>query len=236
MPKTGKSYRAAQAVEGYDRQERYSVEDAIAVLKKFPNAKFDETVDLALRLGVNPRHADQMVRGSTVLPHGTGKTLRVLVFAKGEKVKEAEEAGADFVGGEEFVQKILDGWMDFDKVVATPDMMGAIAKLGRTLGPRGMMPNPKLGTVTFDVADAVGAFKKGKVEFRVDKVGNLHAPIGKKSFSEDALKANLVALLDQVIRLKPASAKGAYLRTVSVSATMSPAIKIDPAAAQGAVR
>lgn len=223
----GKKFREAAAKR--DGDARYSVEQAVSLVKQTGTAKFDETIDVALRLGVNPKHADQMVRGSAVLPHGTGKTLRVLVFAKGDKAKEAEDAGADFVGAEDFVKKILDeGWLDFDKVVATPDMMGSIAKLGRTLGPRGMMPNPKLGTVTFDVRDAVTAFKKGKIEFRVDKAGNLHAPIGKKSFSEDALRENFQALLDTVIRLKPATSKGTYLKNIAISTTMGPGIKVDP--------
>ncbi len=223
----GKKFREAAAKR--DGDARYSVEQAVALVKQTGTAKFDETIDVALRLGVNPKHADQMVRGSAVLPHGTGKTLRVLVFAKGDKAKEAEDAGADFVGAEDYVKKILDeGWLAFDKVVATPDMMGSIAKLGRTLGPRGMMPNPKLGTVTFDVRDAVNAFKKGKIEFRVDKAGNLHAPIGKKSFSEDALRENFQALLDMVIRLKPATSKGTYLKNIAISTTMGPGIKVDP--------
>ncbi len=223
----GKKFREAAAKR--DGDTRYSVEQAVSLVKQTGTAKFDETIDVALRLGVNPKHADQMVRGSAVLPHGTGKTLRVLVFAKGDKAKEAEDAGADFVGAEDFVKKILEeGWLEFDKVVATPDMMGAIAKLGRTLGPRGMMPNPKLGTVTFDVRDAVTAFKKGKIEFRVDKAGNLHAPIGKKSFSEDALRENFQALLDTVIKLKPATSKGTYLKNIAISTTMGPGIKVDP--------
>ncbi|MCC6158175.1 MAG: 50S ribosomal protein L1 [Deltaproteobacteria bacterium] len=223
----GKKFREAAAKR--DGDTRYSVEQAVSLVKQTGTAKFDETIDVALRLGVNPKHADQMVRGSAVLPHGTGRTLRVLVFAKGDKAKEAEDAGADVIGAEDFVKKILEeGWLDFDKVVATPDMMGAIAKLGRTLGPRGMMPNPKLGTVTFDVRDAVTAFKKGKIEFRVDKAGNLHAPIGKKSFSEDALRENFQALLDMVIKLKPATSKGSYLRNIAISTTMGPGIKVDP--------
>jgi large subunit ribosomal protein L1 len=235
MKQHGKTYRESAAQR--EAQQRYGLDEAFALVKKTGKAKFDETVDVALRLGVNPKHADQMVRGSCVLPHGTGKTLRVLVFAKGEKLKEAEEAGADFFGGEELVKKILEeSWLDFDKVVATPDMMGAIAKLGRTLGPRGMMPNPKLGTVTFDVTDAVGAFKKGKVEFRVDKVGNLHAPIGKKSFPEQSLKENFLALVEQVVRLKPHTSKGAYLKTICVSTTMGPGIRIDPSQVSETVR
>jgi large subunit ribosomal protein L1 len=226
----GKKFRQAQ--EKVERQKRYSVDEAVALLKETGGAKFDESVDIAFRLGVNPKHADQMVRGSTVLPHGTGKTFRVLVFAKGDKVKEAEQAGADFIGADDLVEKILGGWLDFDKVIATPDMMGTIAKLGRTLGPRGMMPNPKLGTVTFDIAAAVEAFKKGKVEFRVDKVGNLHTTIGKKSFTFEALKENLLALADQLMRLKPTTSKGVYMKNVTISTTMGPGIKLDPSELQ----
>jgi large subunit ribosomal protein L1 len=234
MKTRGKNYR--NTAEKIEDQKRYTLDDAISLAKQVGATKFDESVDVALRLGVNPRHADQMVRGSTVLPNGTGKTLRVLVFAKGDKATEAEEAGADYVGDESLVKKILDGWLDFDKVVATPDMMRDISKLGRTLGPRGMMPNPKLGTVTFDIRQAVEAFKKGKVEFRVDKAGNLHVSIGRKSFSEEALKENFVALVDQVIRLKPATSKGAYLRNISISTTMGPGIKMDPLLVQNLVR
>ncbi|MBZ0272013.1 50S ribosomal protein L1 [bacterium] len=234
MPQHGKNYRNAAAK--FEEQERHSLDEALDLLKAAQTAKFDESVDISFRLGVNPKHADQMVRGSTVLPHGTGKSLRVLVFAKGEKATEAEAAGADFVGQEDLVEKILGGWMDFDKVIATPDMMGGIAKLGRTLGPRGMMPNPKLGTVTFDVTSAVEAFKKGKVEFRTDKVGNLHTVIGKKSFTKEALRENLLALVDQVVRLKPATSKGAYLRTIAISTTMGPGIRLDPAEIQTLMR
>ncbi len=234
MKSTGKNYR--QAAEKIERQKRYTLEDAISLVRQTGVTKFDESVDVALRLGVNPRHADQMVRGSTVLPHGTGKTLRVLVFAKGDKAAEAKEAGADYIGDDDLVQKILDGWLDFDKVVATPDMMRDISKLGRTLGPRGMMPNPKLGTVTFDIKDAVEAFKKGKVEFRVDKAGNLHVAIGKKSFSEEALRENFVALVDKVIRMKPATSKGTYLKNISISTTMGPGIKVDASAVQSIIR
>jgi large subunit ribosomal protein L1 len=211
-----------------DPQKKYTVEDALGLVLESAYAKFDESVDVALRLGVDPRHADQMVRGSIVLPHGTGKTTRVLVFAKGEKVKEAEEAGADFVGAEDMAEKIQGGWLEFDKVIATPDMMGTVGKLGRILGPRGMMPNPKLGTVTFEVAKAVGEMKAGRVDFRVDKVGIVHCSVGKVSFGSDKILDNLKALLEIVLKLKPSSSKGTYLKSVALSSTMGPGVKIDP--------
>lgn len=234
MKKHGKKYR--QAAENREKLKPYPLEEAISLVKESTPANFDETVDVVVRLGVNPRHADQMVRGSARLPHGTGKTLRVLVFAKGEKALEAEEAGADFVGDDDLLKKVQSGWLDFDKVVATPDMMGKVGKLGRILGPRGMMPNPKLETVTFNVKKAVEDFKKGKVEFRVDKVGNLHAPIGKKSFSKELLQENFIVLLDKVLSLKPPTSKGAYLRNISLSTTMGPGVRVDPAQVQSIIR
>jgi len=234
MPKHGKNYRAAAA--SIDRQHRYSVDEAIAKCKEAGTAKFDESVDVVFRLGVNPKHADQMVRGSCLLPHGTGKTLRVVVFAQGEKEKEAEVAGADAVGGEDLVTRIQEGWMEFDRVIATPDMMKVVSKLGRVLGPRGLMPNPKTGTVTFDVGVAVEEAKKGKIEFRVDKGGNLAAPIGRKSFSADQLKENLYALAETLLRLKPTTAKGTYVRNIAISTTMGPGMRIDPSEIQATVR
>ena len=225
MATATKSTKTAEAV--YDRAKDYSVEEAFGILKKLPNAKFDESVDLSLRLGVDPKHADQMVRGAIVLPHGIGKQVRVAVFAKGEKDKEAREAGADVVGAEDLVEKIQGGFMDFDSAIATPDLMGQVGRLGKVLGPRGLMPNPKVGTVTFDVARAVREVKAGKVEFRVDKAGNVHVPVGKKSFSEPHLIANALALLEAIVRAKPAAAKGQYLRTVTLSSTMGPGIRLD---------
>ena len=207
--------------------KEHSVEEAVDTLKKLPAAKFDETVDLSLRLGVDPKHADQMVRGAIVLPNGVGKNVRVAVFAKGEKEREAREAGADTVGAEDLVEKIQGGWLEFDSAIATPDLMGQVGRLGKVLGPRGLMPNPKIGTVTFDVARAVREAKAGKVEFRVDKAGNVHVPIGKRSFAPEALVANAHALLEAVVRAKPAAAKGNYLRTITMSSTMSPGIKVD---------
>jgi large subunit ribosomal protein L1 len=209
---------------------KYSVEEACALVKKAQYAKFDETVDLAVRLGVNPKHADQMVRGAIVLPHGTGKTVRVLVFAKGEKEREAREAGADFAGSDDLVAKVSEGFLDFDRVIATPDMMGAVGKLGRVLGPRGLMPNPKVGTVTFDVVAAVKDAKGGKIEYRVEKAGIVHARIGKVSFNEQALADNATALITALVRQKPSTAKGAYLRSITVSSTMGPGIRIDTSA------
>lgn len=197
------------------------------LVKELASAKFDESVDISVRLGVDPRKADQLVRGTVVLPHGTGKSVRVLVIAQGEKEAEAKEAGADFVGVE-FVEKIQEGWLDFDVCVATPDLMGKVGPLGRMLGPRGLMPTPKAGTVTFDVARAVSEIKAGKIEFRVDKMGNVHAPIGKASFSEDQLSENLVAFMDQIVRAKPSAAKGTYMKSVTVSSTMGPGVSIDP--------
>jgi large subunit ribosomal protein L1 len=220
-----KRYDAGAAA--IDRARRYSLEEAVGVLKGMPAAKFDETVDLSLRLGVDPKHADQMVRGAVVLPHGIGKQVRVAVFAKGEKEREAREAGADVVGAEDLVERVQGGWMEFDTAVATPDLMGQVGRLGKVLGPRGLMPNPKLGTVTFDVGRAVREAKAGKVEFRVDKAGNVHTPIGKRSFAPEQLAANGMALIEAIVRAKPAAAKGTYLRSLTVSATMGPGVPID---------
>ncbi len=224
MPKHGKKFREAQArvPEG----SVFPVDEAVALVKDLAYAKFDETVEVAVRLGVDPRHADQIVRGAVVLPHGTGKTARVLVIAQGDKAREAEEAGADFVGTE-YVQRIKDGWLDFDVVVATPYVMGQVGQLGRILGPRGLMPTPKAGTVTFDVGRAIREIKAGKIEFRVDRTGNVHAPIGRVSFEPQKLEENLTAFMDTVIRAKPAAAKGQYVRSVTVSSTMGPGVPVD---------
>jgi large subunit ribosomal protein L1 len=225
MGRVGKKYRKAK--ESVAAKPTYPLPEAVAAVAKSAYAKFDETVEVALRLGVDPKHADQMVRGAIVLPHGIGKAVRVAVFAKGEKEKEAREAGADVVGAEDLVEKIQGGFMDFDSTVATPDLMGQVGRLGKVLGPRGLMPNPKLGTVTFDVARAVREVKAGKVEFRVDKAGNVHVPVGKKSFQEPHLVANTLALLEAIVRAKPSAAKGQYLRSVTVSSTMGPGIHLD---------
>src|SRR6187200_2472700 len=225
MRKRGKKFAAARAAIPQDRT--YSIEEAVPLVQKAKYAKFDETVDLSLRLGVDPKHADQMVRGTVVLPHGLGKSKRVAAIAGGEKQKEAQEAGADVVGGDDLVEKIQGGFMDFDAVVATPDMMRGVGKLGKVLGPRGLMPNPKTGTVTTDIAKAIKEIKAGKVEFRVDKSGIIHAPVGKISFQTDSLVANAHALVDSIVRAKPAAAKGKYLRSVTVSSTMGPGIRID---------
>ena len=224
--KTGKKRSAA--LQKPDKSRRYALSEAVSLLKETAFANFDESVDLAVRLGVDPKHADQMVRGAVVLPHGTGKTNRVLVFAKGEKVSEAEAAGADFVGGDDMVAKINEGWLDFDTVIATPDMMGQVGRLGRVLGPRGLMPNPKVGTVTFDVTKAVSEAKAGKVEFRVEKAGIVHAQIGKKSFGEPELEGNVKSLVGALVKAKPPAAKGTYLRSITLSSTMGPGIKVDP--------
>jgi large subunit ribosomal protein L1 len=220
-----KREKAARAL--YESAKSYPVEDALALVKKFPGAKFDETVDMALRLGVDPKHADQMVRGAIVLPHGIGKTVRVAVFAKGEKEREAREAGADVVGAEDLVERIQGGWMEFDSTVATPDLMGQVGRLGKVLGPRGLMPNPKLGTVTFDVGRAVREVKAGKVEFRVDKAGNVHVPVGRKSFAQEQLVENAMALLEAIVRAKPSASKGQYLRSITLSSTMGPGVHVD---------
>jgi len=234
MAEKAKKYEEARAK--VDREKKYTLEEALDLLGDMPPRKFDETVEVAMRLGVDPRHADQMVRGSVVLPNGLGKTVRVLVFAKGQKEKEAQDGGADFVGAEDLIDKISKGWLDFDKAIATPDMMGAVSKLGRVLGPRGLMPNPKVGTVTFDVAKAVQELKAGRVEFRVDKAGNLHVPVGKGSFGKEKLKENIQSLFEAVIRLKPASSKGTYVRGAAISRTMSPGVKIDPTAIRNVVK
>ena len=234
MRRRGKKYNAARAQVALDRL--YTIEDAIPLVQKVKFAKFDETVELTLRLGVDPKHADQMVRGTVVLPHGLGKTKRVLAIAGGEKQKEAQEAGADLVGGEEVVEKIMGGWIDFDAVVATPDMMRAVGKLGKVLGPRGLMPNPKTGTVTPNVSQAVKEIKAGKVEFRVDKTGIVHAPVGKTSFAPQSLIDNASALLDSIVKAKPAAAKGKYLRSITVSSTMGPGVKIDESRVETAAK
>ena len=225
MPVMTKRLKATEAL--IDRTKTYSVEEAMDIVKKAPPAKFDESVDLSLRLGVDPKHADQMVRGAIVLPHGIGKAVRVAVFAKGEKEREAREAGADVVGAEDLVEKIQGGFMDFDSTIATPDLMGQVGRLGKVLGPRGLMPNPKMGTVTFDVARAVREVKAGKVEFRVDKAGNVHVQVGKKSFSQENLVANAMALLEAIVKAKPAASKGVYLRSLTLSTTMGPGIPVD---------
>jgi len=217
-----------QSRELVDRERTYGLRDAVEVLKSAPVTKFDESVDLAVVLGVDPKHADQMVRGGLVLPHGTGKTMRILVFAKGDKEKEAQAAGADHVGGDDLAKRIQEGWLDFDRVIATPDMMGVVGRLGRVLGPRGLMPNPKLGTVTMDVGRAVAEQKSGKVEYRVEKAGIVHVSVGKKSFSVDHLVDNATALIDALVRAKPASAKGTYLKKISISTTMGPGLRIEP--------
>src|SRR5688500_4059616 len=224
MRQHGKKYKAAATKCGIST--RYQAKQAIDLVKSAAFAKFDETVEVAVRLGVDPRHADQVVRGTVVLPAGTGKSVRVLVIAQGEKAREAEQAGADFVGTE-YIQRIKDGFLDFDVMVATPDQMGQVGQLGRVLGPRGLMPNPKAGTVTFDVARAVREVKAGKIEFRVDKSGNVHAPIGKVSFPIEALESNLTAFMDQIVRSKPAASKGVYVRNVAVSSTMGPGVTLD---------
>jgi large subunit ribosomal protein L1 len=219
-----------------DRTRAYSVEEAITLVKETAFAKFDETVDLCVRLGVDPRKADQMVRGAVVMPNGLGKTVRVLVFAKGEKAQEAQAAGADYVGADDLVAKIQEGWFDFDTAIATPDMMGTVGKIGKLLGPRGLMPNPKVGTVTFDVGRAVSESKSGKVEYRVEKAGIIHAPVGKVSFDVEKLHGNIVALMDALIKAKPSTAKGTYLKKVCISSTMGPGINIDVPGVQALVK
>ena len=227
MSAHGKRYR--EAATRFDLSKEYPPAEAIRIVKDFPGAKFDETVELAFRLGVDPRKADQLVRGTVNLPHGTGKAVRVGVFATGEKAREAKEAGADVVGGEELVQEVIGGSIDFEAAVATPDMMAAVGKAGRVLGPRGLMPNPKTGTVTMDVAKAVADIKAGKLEYRVDRTGNLHLVIGKKSFDEARLAENYTAVVEEILRAKPTAAKGKYIKTVSLSTTMGPGVSIDPA-------
>ncbi len=226
MPRRGKKYR--KGAESIDRTRTYELAEAVAGALKARYAGFDESFDIAVRLGVDPRHADQMVRSSVMLPHGTGKELRVLVFAKGEKETEAKEAGADYAGSDELIAKIKDGWLEFDKTVATPDMMAEVGKIGRILGPRNLMPNAKLGTVTFDIERVVKEIKKGKVDFRVDKAGIIHAVVGKASFGTDKLVENISAFMDRIIQLKPSSSKGVYLRGITLSTTMGPGIKVDP--------
>ncbi|NUH84643.1 50S ribosomal protein L1 [Bacillus firmus] len=226
MAKKGKKY--AEAAKLVDSSKAYPIAEAIELTKKTNFAKFDATVEVAFRLGVDPKKADQQIRGAVVLPNGTGKTQRVLVFAKGEKAKEAEAAGADFVGDAEYINKISQGWFDFDVIVATPDMMGEVGKLGRVLGPKGLMPNPKTGTVTFDVQKAVNEIKAGKVEYRVDKAGNIHVPIGKVSFEDEKLVENFNTIFDTMMKVKPAAAKGTYMKNVSVTSTMGPGVKVDP--------
>ena len=234
MANQGKKYQAA--VKQYEATALHSLDDAIAIAKKVAFSKMDETVDLAVNLGVNPKYPDQMVRGAVALPHGTGKTVRVLVFAKGEKLQEARDAGADFVGGEDLIEKIKGGWLDFDKAVATPDVMGLVGRIGKILGPRGLMPNPKVGTVTFDVASAVREMKAGRIEFRTEKAGIVQAPIGKVSFSPEKLRDNAMALIDILLRLKPAASKGTYMRRVTLSSTFGPGIKVDTSSLVRAVK
>lgn len=234
MPKHGKNYN--NAIKGQDLFALNSLEEGVKKVVKAGFAKFDETIDIAMKLGVDPRHADQMVRSSVVLPNGTGKETKVLVFAKGEKEAEAKEAGADFVGGDELVDKIKDGWLEFDKTVATPDMMGTVGKIGRILGPRNLMPNAKLGTVTFDLKEVIGDIKSGKVDFKVDKAGIIHAGIGKLSFGEEKIFENVKAFVSKIIQLKPSSSKGIYLKSIVISSTMGPGIKIDPADVRDAVK
>ena len=231
MPKHGKKFQAAK--DGVEKR-LYGLDEALQVVRTASFAKFDETLELSMRLGVNPRHADQMVRGTVVLPHGTGKSKKVLVIAAGDKAKEAEEAGADFVGGPEMAKKIQEGWLDFDAVIATPDMMREVGKLGKILGPRGLMPNPKTGTVTFDVANAVTEIKAGKVEFRVDKTAIIHVPVGRLSFDDDKLAENTQTLVAAVIKAKPSTAKGKYVHSIYLASTMGPGVSIDPAAVDAA--
>ncbi len=227
MAKAGKKYR--NSADKFDKTNKYNFPEAVQLAIDCAYAKYDESVDLAVKLGVNPRHADQMVRGTVVLPNGVGKDVRVAVFAKGEKEKEAQDAGADFVGADDLVEKIQGGWLEFDKAIATPDMMGAVGKLGRVLGPRGMMPNAKLGTVTFDVARAVTEVKAGKIDFKVEKAGIVHAPMGKVSFGADKLLENIAAFMEIVLKLKPSSSKGTYLRSIALSSSIGPGVKIDSA-------
>jgi large subunit ribosomal protein L1 len=233
MRSVGKKFAAAKAQVP---PKALTIEEAVPLVQKLKYAKFDETVEMAIRLGVDPKHADQMVRGTVVLPHGLGKTKKVLVIAGGDKQKEAQDAGADHVGGEELVEKIQGGWMDFEAVVATPDMMRVVGKLGKVLGPRGLMPNPKTGTVTVDIAKAVREIKAGKVEFRVDKTGIVHAPVGKVSFPTDRLVENTHALVDSILKAKPAAAKGKYIKSATISSTMGPGIAIDPTTVEAARR
>lgn len=231
---TGKKLTTAKAT--VDRSRDYSLDEALELVKSATFVKFDETVDVSIRLGVDPRKADQMVRGAVVLPNGLGKDVRVLVFAKGDKIQEAKDAGADFVGGDDLVEKIQGGWFDFDTAIATPDMMGVVGRIGKLLGPRGLMPNPKVGTVTFDVGRAVGESKAGKVEYRVEKAGIVHAPAGKISFESDKLKGNILALLEALIKAKPSTSKGTYLKKISISSTMGPGVTVDILGAQALLK
>lgn len=234
MTKRGKKYLEAKAK--VDRSRRYGLEEGVKLLLETAYAKFDEGVDLAIRLGVDPKKADQMVRGTVVLPHGTGKKVRILAFAKGQKEKEALDAGADFVGGEDLIEKISKGWLEFDKAIATPDMMGLVSKLGKILGPRGLMPNPKVGTVTFDLERAIKEIKAGKVEFKVEKAGVVHVPVGKVSFGFKRLLENIKTLLEVIVRAKPPTSKGIYLKSIALSTTMGPGIKIDPLDVRGLLK
>ena len=234
MAKVGKKY--AEAVKLFERDKQYDPAEAIDIIKKMDTAKFDETVELAVNLNVDPKYADQQVRGALVLPHGVGKTKSVLVFAQGEKEKEAKDAGADFVGGEDLIEKIKGGWLDFDVAIATPNMMGKVGRSGKVLGPKGLMPNPKVGTVTMDVAKAVSESKAGKVEYRTDKAGNIHSPIGKKSFEVNKLVENLTTLVDTLVKVKPAGAKGQYIKSITVSSTMSPGVRINPFSVKGVIK
>jgi len=225
MGKQSKKYRAA--LQQYNNMAVHRLDDAITIAKKVAFSKMDETVDIVINLGVNPKYPDQMVRGAVALPHGTGRTVRVLVFAKGDKLQEARDAGADFVGAEDLIERIKDGWLDFDKVIATPDVMGLVGRIGKILGPRGLMPNPKVGTVTFDVGNAVREMRAGRIEFRTEKAGIVHAPVGKVSFDPVKLRENVMSVIDTVMRLKPASSKGTYVKVVSISSTFGPGIKVD---------
>jgi large subunit ribosomal protein L1 len=234
MAKHGKRYR--QVAEKIETGHRYPFEEAVGLALQTASVKFDETLDAAVQLGVNPRHADQMVRGAVVLPNGLGKTVRVLVFAKGEKEQEARDAGADIVGAEDLIQKIQGGWLEFDKAVSTPDLMGQVGKIGKILGPRGLMPNPKAGTVTFEVGKAIQDLKAGRIEYRVDRAGNIHAQVGKASFTEDQLVGNVRALVAELVRAKPASAKGRYIHSITLSSTMGPGVKVDAQSEMGASR
>jgi large subunit ribosomal protein L1 len=234
MPRRGKKY--LEAKKKADSDKRFDIVEAVRTALSSAYAKFDETVDIAVRLGVDPRHADQMVRSTVVLPHGIGKEVKVLVFAKGEKEKEASDAGADFVGNDDLIEQIKGGWLEFDKAVATPDMMGSVGKIGKILGPRGLMPNAKTGTVTFDIAKAVTELKAGKIDFRVEKAGIVHAPMGKVSFGPEKVMENINAFLERIIRLKPASSKGTYLRSMAVSTTMGPGVRVDMASVKDMVK
>lgn len=229
--KHSKRYR--ELVESYDKQQPISLAEAVALVKRLANAKVEESIDVAMRLGIDPRHADQQVRGTVILPNGTGRTVRVLVFAKGDHAKEAEEAGADVVGADDLVEKVQGGWLEFDRVVATPDMMGQVGRLGRVLGPRGLMPNPKLGTVTFEVGRVVGEIKAGKVDFRAEKAGIVHSTIGRSSMNAKQLEENAVAFVETIFRLKPSAAKGRYLKSMTLAPTMGPGVRVDPAAIMG---